>query len=280
MSSCILEAQDLHYKYADGTVALQGINMVIKSNSKTALLGANGAGKTTFFLHCNGLLKPNHGRLLYAGCEYTYAKSYLQELKRKVGIVFQNPDNQLFSASVYQDISFGLMNLGYSNKEVRLRIERVGEELGISELFNKATHFLSMGQKKLVALAGVLVMDPEIIICDEPTAGLDPFNSNILLDALEEQHKKGSTLIISTHDVDMAYAWSEAVLIMDNGRVLAQGSPATILADQTILNEAHLQKPWILEVGEELQRAKLTKGSLAVPTNKQQLLQMIRELGS
>jgi len=277
MSPYILEAQNLHYKYADGSSALQGMNMAIKRNSKTAVLGANGAGKTTFFLHCNGLLKPAGGKLQYAGCDFKYSKSYLQELKKKVGIVFQNPDSQLFSASVRQDISFGLMNLGFSNQEAGFRIDKIGEELGISDLFAKATHFLSVGQKKLVALAGVLVMEPEVIICDEPTAGLDPLNSQILLTALEEQHKKGSTLVISTHDVDLAYSWSDTVFIIDNGQVLAQGAPPSVLNNQAVLKQAHLQKPLILEVWEELQKARMLRTSLKAPTNREELLQLMNE---
>lgn len=271
----ILEAQDLHYKYADGSIALKGINMAIKRNSKTAILGANGAGKTTFFLHCNGVLKPGAGKLRYDGSSFIYTRRYLQDLKRKVGIVFQNPDHQLFSASVRQDISFGLMNLGFSDKEALHRIDKIGEELGISELFAKPTHFLSMGQKKLVALAGVLVMEPEIIICDEPTAGLDPANSQILLKSLEEQQKKGSTLIISTHDVDLAYAWSDTVIVIDKGRVLDQGNPQSILSNQVVLTQAHLQKPFILEVWQELQRNQMVESYLPFPTTREQLLQML-----
>jgi len=273
----ILEAFDLHYKYADGSSALQGINIAIKRNSKTALVGANGAGKTTFFLHCNGILKPVSGKLRYDGSDFIYSKSYQQELKRKVGIVFQNPDSQLFSASVRQDISFGLMNMGFSNCEALYKVNQVGEALGISELYDKATHFLSVGQKKLVALAGVLVMEPEIIICDEPTAGLDPANAQILLTALEEQHQKGSTLIISTHDVDLAYSWSNTVLVLDQGRVLEQGGPQ-ILGKEAILAAAHLKKPWILDIWEELQRSRLFKESAAVPGNREELVRMLGEL--
>ncbi len=278
MSSYILEALNLYYQYADGSSALQGMNMAIKRNSKTTLLGANGAGKTTFFLHCNGLLKPDSGKLKYAGCDFNYSRTYLRELKKKVGIVFQNPDSQLFSASVRQDISFGLMNLGFSNREALLRIDKIGEELGISELFDKATHFLSMGQKKLVALAGVLVMEPEIIICDEPTAGLDAANSKILLTALEQQYKKGSTIIISTHDVDLAYSWSDTVFIIDKGQVLEQGSPQSVLNNQAVLTKTHLQKPWISAVWEELQKASRPEAALTVPTNREELLQMMTEI--
>ncbi|CFX98018.1 ABC transporter-like [Syntrophomonas zehnderi OL-4] len=277
MSANIIEACNLYYKYGDGTLALQGIDLDIKKHSKTAILGANGAGKTTLFLNCNGLLKPSQGQMRYAGSDYNYSAGFLKELKRKVGIVFQNPDNQLFSASVRQDISFGLMNLGFNRKEAEYRINRVGDELRITELFAKATHFLSLGQKKLVALAGVLVMDPEILICDEPTAGLDPANSQLFMQALDEQHQQGTTLVISTHDVDLAYSWADTIIVMGNGRVLSAGSPRQVLDNQELLNEAHLQKPWILEIWQELQLARIVSPLLPAPRHKEQLMQIIRD---
>lgn len=275
MSSYIIEARGLYYKYSDGTDALQGINLSIKRNCKLAILGPNGAGKSTFFLHCNGLLKPGSGQLIFAGREVEYTKKYLRHLRQKVGIVFQNPDQQLFSASVRQDISFGLLNTGCSKEETITKIETIGRQLGILGLFNKPTHYLSVGQKKMVALAGVLVMEPELLICDEPTAGLDPAASTALMEVLDELHRNGTSIIISTHDVDQAYSWADQIIILDQGRVLHQGRPTEVFSNPNILAQARLKKPWILETWEHMQTKGLVKSELPPPIAREQLFQLI-----
>jgi len=275
MSAFIIETRGLCYKYSDGTGALQGIDLSIKRNCKVAVLGPNGAGKSTFFLHCNGLLKPGSGKLIFAGQEVEYSKNYLRHLRQKVGIVFQNPDQQLFSASVRQDISFGLLNAGCSKEETILKIETIGRQLGILELFNKPTHYLSVGQKKMVALAGVLVMEPELIICDEPTAGLDPVASAALMEVLDKLHSNGTSIIISTHDVDQAYGWADQIIILDRGRVLHQGRPTEVFSNPNILDQARLKKPWILETWEYMQSKGLVNSKLPPPNTREQLFQLI-----
>ncbi len=276
MNPYILEAENLCYQYANGTKALQGVNMKIKRNGRSAILGSNGAGKSTLFLHFNGLLKPGSGKIQYAGKDFQYTNSYLKTLRRNVGIVFQNPDNQLFSASVRQDISFGLMNLGFSNKEAQLRIEQVGQQLGITDLFTKPTHFLSVGQKKMVALAGVLVMEPEILICDEPTAGLDPANAEVFMQALDLLYHKGTSIIISTHDVDLAYAWADDIYIMNQGQVTQEGKPEIVLANQPILDDAGLKRPWILEIWQHFLDQCPVLQHLPAPRNRQALLAQLQ----
>jgi len=278
LAQYIVEAVNLCYRYGDGTDALQGVNLAVKNNSRAAILGPNGAGKSTLLLHFNGLLKPFKGKLSYRGVDYQYTGSSLKNLKKLVGIVFQNPDNQLFSASVLQDISFGLLNLGYSKEEAMTRIERVGRELGILDLFNKPTHFLSVGQKKLVALAGVLVMEPEILICDEPTAGLDPANANRLIRLLNKLYQQGLTIIISTHDVDLAYSWADTVFILANGRVLAGGSPMDVFLSQSTLSNTGLHKPWVLETWEELKRVGFLKAETIPPHTKEELFMALNSL--
>ena len=158
----IVIAEDLHYTYEDGTEALRGIDLNIKFGEKVAIMGANGSGKSTFFLHLNGLLKPK------------------QEVRKKVGIVFQNPDDQLFSASVKQEISFGVLNLGLSEEEAAKKVNKVMEKLNITPFADKPTHFLSGGQKKRVAIADILAMDPCLMILDEPSAALDPRHAGII----------------------------------------------------------------------------------------------------
>lgn len=266
----LIETRNLHYHYGDGTCALHGVNLSIPRHSKTAVLGPNGAGKSTLFLHLNGLLQPSSGSLIYGGKAVQYSRKELKQLRQKVGLVFQNPDIQLFSASVEQDISFGLLNLGYSQSETRQRVNEVGARLGIEDLFVKPTHFLSTGQKKLIALAGILVMEPELIICDEPTAGLDHVNAKVLLKAIDELHQEGTTVVISTHDVNLAYTWTSHAVLINQGRVLVQGNPTEVLANTSLLGLASLDKPWILESWEHLQGTGKVGTELPPPTSPEE----------
>ncbi|MDD4775777.1 MAG: ATP-binding cassette domain-containing protein [Syntrophomonas sp.] len=271
----IIETRNLHFHYNDGTCALHGINLVIPRHGKTAVLGPNGAGKSTLFLHFNGLLQPSSGSLVYCGETVSYQRSRLKQLRQQVGLVFPNPDTQLFSASVAQDISFGLLNLGYSQSQARRQVDEVAHQLGIEELLGKPTHFLSTGQKKLVALAGVLVMNPEVIVCDEPTAGLDHVNARILLQVLDQLHQQGTTLIISTHDVDLAYGWTSHVILISGGQVLSQGHPQQVLADTSLLKASSLDKPWILESWESLQKSGQISSELPPPASREEYFQTL-----
>ena len=173
MIEAAIEARELHYTYEDGTAALKGINLRAERGRITGILGANGAGKSTLFLNLNGVLQPSAGEILLDGAPVKRDRKGLTELRRRVGIVFQDPDDQLFSADVYRDISFGAVNLGLPEAEVRRRVEAAMERTGVSHLRDKPTHALSFGQKKRAAIAGVLVMEPEVLILDEPTAGLE-----------------------------------------------------------------------------------------------------------
>ena len=266
----IIETRNLHYHYSDGTCALHGVNLSIPRHSKTAILGPNGAGKSTLFLHFNGLLQPSSGNLLYSGKNIQYDRTHLKKLRQRVGLVFQNPDNQLFSASVQQDISFGLLNLGYSQEETRLKVNEVGGKLGVQDLFMKPTHFLSTGQKKLIALAGVLVMEPELIICDEPTAGLDQANAQTLMELMDGLHQNGTSIVISTHDVNLAYSWASHVILLNQGQVLAQGKPDEVFSDSSLLAASSLEKPWILESWEYLQKCGSIASDQPPPTTKEE----------
>lgn len=271
----IIETRNLHFRYSDGTCALHGVNLSIPRHSKTAVLGPNGAGKSTLFLHFNGLLQPSSGSLKYGGEEVAYDRHRLKQLRQQVGLVFPNPDTQLFSASVEQDISFGLLNLGYSQSEARRKVDEVGSQLGIQELLGKPTKFLSTGQKKLIALAGVLVMSPEVIVCDEPTAGLDHINARILQQMLDDLNRQGTTLVISTHDVNLAYEWTSHVILINRGQVLAQGDARKVLADDSLLNACSLEKPWILESWEHLQKTGRISSEMPPPTNRNDYFQAL-----
>ncbi|CAB3391545.1 energy-coupling factor ABC transporter ATP-binding protein [Kyrpidia spormannii] len=252
--------EGVEYNYEDGTQALQGISLGIESGKKVAFLGSNGAGKSTLFLHLNGILRPFRGRILFRGQEVRYARKELARLRAKVGIVFQNPDRQVVIGHVWEDVSFGPMNLGLSPPEVEARVEEALNITGLWDLRDKAVHLLSYGQKKRVALAGVLAMKPEVMILDEPTASLDPGQVHALLELLERLHRQGIQIVLSTHDVDFAYAWADWVVIMHAGRVLAEGLPKDVFSDTDILKRASLTKPVLWRVWEELNKAGLYDG--------------------
>ena len=217
----IISISGLTKTYASGLQALKTTNLEIGKGEIFALLGPNGAGKTTLFLHCNGILRPASGRVLFNGSPLDYGRRGLRELRSRIGLVFQNPDSQLFSASVREDVSFGPMNLGLERQVVAERVENALEAVGMAGCADKPVHNLSYGQKKRVCIAGVLAMRPQLMILDEPTAGLDIRMQNELLAVLERLHGEGITIVMATHDVDLAYSWADRACLLDRGRLVA-----------------------------------------------------------
>ena len=275
-SEPILEAREISFSYTDNTRALDKISLSIPRGKKTAFLGPNGAGKTTLFLHFNGILKPEQGKICYDGQEVRYNHTPLLNLRKNVGIVFQDPETQLFSASVWQEISFGPVNLGLSKEKVWERVNQAMAETGITDLKDKPTHFLSYGQKKRVAIADILAMQPKVLICDEPTAWLDTKYAAQIMELFGEINRTGVTIIFSTHDVDLAYSWADYIFLMKNGMVIGEGVPEHIFYNHQLLTEAELERPWLIDIYEELKR-KGWVASNVPPSTKQELLGQIRE---
>ena len=220
-SDILLQFDRVAYRYPDGNAGLDGCSLDILRGSRNALLGANGSGKTTLFQHANGLLRPSGGTVRYAGQAVDYGRPGLRELRSRVGLVFQNPDRQLFSASVAEDVSFGPLNLGLDDDTVRRRVAAALAAVGLADIGERAVHHLSFGQKKRVCIAGVLAMQPELLLLDEPKAGLDPAMQADLLAVLDDLHGQGMSILLSTHDVDFAYRWAEHIHIMAAGRCVA-----------------------------------------------------------
>ena len=251
----ILEAEHLTYGYDEKRHAIEDLSIAFEEGKTTAILGANGAGKSTLFLHLNGILQPEHGEVRFRGQPISYKKAGLRQLRSKVGIVFQNPDDQLFSASVYQDISFGAVNMGLPSEEVHRRVNVVMEQIGITYLKGRPTHSLSFGQKKRVAFAGIMVMQPEVIILDEPTAGLDPVGVSELMHLLQDVcRQQNTTIILSTHDIDVVPIYADVIDVMDQGHVIAHGTPEEIFAQPELLRSHHLRLPRISHLLEILQK--------------------------
>ena len=251
--SYAMEAQGLYYTYEDGTVALDHISLRAEQGKITGILGANGAGKSTLFLNLNGVLTPKEGTVTVNGRRAVYDRKGIREVRRQVGIVFQDPDDQLLSADVYRDISFGGVNLGLPEEEVRRRVEAAMERTGVGALRDKPTHALSFGQKKRVAIAGVLVMEPSVMILDEPTAGLDPQGVSDIMHLLTElRDGLGMTILIATHDMDIVPLYCDYAYLLSGGRVILEGRPEELFAQPEELRKNHLRLPRIAHLMEIL----------------------------
>jgi len=277
----LMRAEDLFFSYDEGeTWSLEGLSLTIQRGKKYAFMGANGSGKSTFFLCCNGIHRPNRGTLYFDGKPVSYKSRDLLALRARVGVVFQDPDDQLFSASVYQEISFGALNLGMPEKAARREVERVIDKLEIAPFSHKPAHALSGGQKKQVAIADVLVMHPDMIILDEPCAALDPRHSRIVRGIIDQLTGEGVTVLMSTHDVDYAFSWADEIMLFHRGRLLRQGSPEEVFSDIQALETAGLGRPAALEVFQSLtQKGVLPKG-LSVPRDLKALQRYLEDLPS
>lgn len=276
MAEPILEAREVSFKFADGTWALKNISLTIDKGMKVAFVGPNGAGKTTLFLHFNGILRPSRGKIRFSGKELGYDHHSLLELRRHVGIVFQDPDIQLFCASVFQEVSFGPLNMGLTDDQVRQRVARAMSAAGITELKNRPTHFLSYGQKKRVSIADILAMDPPVIIFDEPTACLDPKLALEVMDLLEILNQQGKTVIMSTHNVDLAYSWADCIFVVKDGAVAGKGLPEDVFRDDGLLLNCDLKKPWLVDVYNVLREKGLLLEDMSLPRNRDQLFKNIK----
>ena len=281
MTEYAIEARDLTYDYEDGTPALAGVCFRAEAGKVTGILGGNGAGKSTLFLNLNGVLTPKGGTVLSGGKPVRYDRKGILELRRKVGIVFQDPDDQLFSADVYRDISFGAVNLGLPAEEVRHRVDWAMERTGVAGLRDKPTHALSYGQKKRVAIAGVLVMEPEVMILDEPTAGLDPQGVSDVMHLLAELRRDlGITIIVATHDMDIVPLYCDYAYLLCQGKVTAEGTPGELFSQAELLRENHLRLPRIahlMEILRDLDGLDADRSAATISAARREIKRLIEE---
>jgi cobalt transport protein ATP-binding subunit len=233
----IIRIMGLEYTYPDGTQALRGIDLWIGENKKVALIGPNGAGKSTLLLHLNGILR-GKGEIEVLGTKLN--NRTLEYIRAKVGLVFQNPDDQLFSPTVFDDISFGPLNMELSKEVVKERVKSALEEVGMSGFEERCPHDLSFGEKKKISLATVLSMKPEILVIDEPTSNLDPRSRREIIGLLKGVKK---TLVIATHDLEMVLEVCESVYLLNGGRMIAHGGPKRLLADKDLMDHHGLEVP-------------------------------------
>jgi cobalt/nickel transport system ATP-binding protein len=237
MSAAILSLQNVTFTYPGGVTALKNLSVTFARGSRTAVMGRNGSGKTSLFALLNGLQRPQSGAIDFAGKPLRYDRAGLLQLRQAVGMVFQDPEHQLFSASLYEDVSFGPLNLGLPEAEVRRRVDRALTLLDLTALLERPVHDLSFGQKKRACIAGILAMQPEVIVLDEPFAGLDAIMTHDLIATLDALGRDGVTLIIATHDVDFARNWAEEMIVLRAGELLTQGKAPEVLLSLDVQQE-------------------------------------------
>lgn len=242
MSHHIVKFENVIFEYPDGTKALNGINILITHGESVGIVGANGSGKTTFLMHLNGYLLPTSGTINIG--DVILNKKTRLEIRKKVGVVFQNPDDQLFMPTVYEDVAFGPINLGLDENVVEIKVKNALETVGCYELKNKPPHHLSGGQKRAVAIASVIAMEPDILAMDEPSSNLDPKSRRSLINLLKSfTHTK----IIASHDLDMILDICERCVVIKDGVIVADGPSKIILSDEKLLEENNLELPLSLQ---------------------------------
>jgi cobalt/nickel transport system ATP-binding protein len=252
MSSPLLEFEQVGFTYPCTLgPSIVSLSLRLPQGSRCGLIGENGCGKTTLFLLANGLLKPQHGRIRWRGQPIGYGRRELAQLRQLVGLVFQNPEHQLVATTVAEDLSYGLVNLGLEEGEIRRRIKRVVDRFDLGDLLDRPVHMLSLGQKKLLSLADVMVLEPELLLLDEPTAFLSPGHCRDLRARLEQIHAAGTTIVVATHDLEFLQGWADWLLVMDRGQLVLEGPPAEVFSQRQRLEDLNLGIPPTLALLEQ-----------------------------
>ncbi|MDO5852571.1 MAG: ABC transporter ATP-binding protein [Thermoplasmata archaeon] len=249
MTDNIIELRDVTYYYEGSKVpSLDNVSLGIRRGARTVILGANGAGKSTLFYHFNGVAEPAKGTVLFDGQPIKYKRRKLRELRSRIAVVLQNPDDQIFGQTVEADIAYGPSNIDLPKEEVDARVEEALFLTGLTELRDKNTLKLSYGQRKRLALAGALAMRPEVLVLDEPTAGLDPQMAQDFMELAERLHHDGTDVIISTHDVDLAYTWAEDIHVLREGTLVYSGDPDGFYGDDRCVLTSGVMQPSIFAI--------------------------------
>lgn len=246
----IFETKQLDYIYDDGTAALKKVSLDMEQGDFNVLLGKNGSGKTTLFKVLTGILEPTAGQVLIE--DESVSDIPKEILYRKIGYVFQDPNDQLFAPTVAEDVAFGPMNLELSSEEIAVRVDQALAKVDMSKYKRKVIHNLSYGQKKRVSIAGVLAMEPQVIILDEPTAGLDPGGVQEIMTLLAQLNKSGITILMATHDVDLVPIYADKIFVLNDGQLLLKGIPQEVFNEKDVIRNTGLRLPRVAHLGEIL----------------------------
>lgn len=276
MSESIVSVKDVKFSYPAGVSALHGVSFDIKQGERIALLGPNGSGKSTLILLIAGLLAPKSGEITVFG-QKTTSKDF-QKFRSRIGIVFQDPDDQLFTPSVIEDVEYGPKNLKLPDQDVHERSAHVLDKMGITHLRDRPPHRLSFGEKKKVSLATALVLKPELLILDEPTANLDLVSRRGLIDTLNELSRAGTTIIVSTHDAEAIPELADRIVVISHGEKLVEGKTAEVLQDKGKLEASGLEPPTIVDLFGELKaQGYIDELPLTATQGKEMLLKLLKE---
>ncbi len=256
MEDLIFEVKNLSYSYDGKTDVLKNLSLGIRKGEKIAVLGANGAGKSTFFLNMNGVYTQNRGEFFLHGEKIT--RKNRNRLRKSVGIVFQEADSQIVCSTVESDVAFGPVNLRLPPEEIKKRTGEAVRVMGMEQYKDRPPHYLSGGEKKRTAIAGVLAMEPEIILFDEPASSLDPQNVRMLEHVLGRLEREEKAVLLSTHDVDFAYRWAARIIVLCGGQIIADNTPERVFSDEEVLERANLARPLLMQVCEIIMEGKKT----------------------
>lgn len=272
MSEKSLKFENVYYTYPGGQKsALNGLTFSLTATKKIALLGQNGSGKSTLLFLADGLYKPQKGQIIWASERLKYDRYSINQWRQKIGLSFQDPEQQLVAGTVAEDIAYGLYNLKLSQAEIKQRLGQTLAEFGLQDLADQPLHHLSLGQKRRVALAGVMARQPELLLLDEPTAYLDSVQTGNLLEELERIHAAGTTLVIATHDLNFAYQWADWILILHQGKLVMSGEAQDIFSQRNSLAELHLNVPILWEVWQVLVSSLSLPNTMHFPKTIRQL---------
>lgn len=248
----MFKINNLTYQYDKSRKALDNITMDFDRGDIIGIIGSNGSGKSTLFNNLMGILKATQGEILYKNNQMKYDKKSLYNLRKEVGIVFQDPEKQIFYSMVYDDLAFALRNIGMDEKNIKVRINKALEAVNGEDFIDRPVHSLSFGQKKRVAIASVIAMDNDLVLLDEPTAGLDPESTRAIVDIIKSMYKKGKKIIITSHDMNLIYDICDYVYVLNQGRIISEGNVEEVFVDEEKIEEAGLELPWLVKLNKNM----------------------------
>lgn len=248
----MFKINNLTYKYDKNRKALDNVTMDFDRGDIIGIIGSNGSGKSTLFNNLMGILKATQGEIFYKNNLLKYDKNSLYNLRKEVGIVFQDPEKQIFYSMVYDDLAFALRNIGMDEKTIKVRINKALESVNGKDFIDRPVHSLSFGQKKRVAIASVIAMENNIVLLDEPTAGLDPESTRAIVDIIKAMHKKGKKIVITSHDMNLIYDICDYVYILNQGKIINEGNVEEVFIDQEKIEEAGLELPWLVKLNKNM----------------------------
>lgn len=248
----MFKINNLTYQYDKNIKALDNITMDFNSGDIIGIIGSNGSGKSTLFNNLMGILKATEGEILYKNQQLKYDKKSLYNLRKEVGIVFQDPEKQIFYSMVYDDLAFALRNIGMEESNIKVRVNKALKAVNGEEFIDRPVHSLSFGQKKRVAIASVIAMENNLVLLDEPTAGLDPESTRAIVDIIKSMHKKGKKIVITSHDMNLIYDICDYVYVLNQGKIISQGSVEDVFVEEKKIEEAGLELPWLVKLNKNI----------------------------